>query len=109
MLAAKNVNLTILEENPDIINKIASSNKDYKKNLTFEIPLGSSNKLVKLQKSRLNASIYVPYGKDWIPYFINRLAEGRIRKIAVALLNGKKADIDKDAKNREKKETAKKN
>lgn len=94
MLMARKVNLTILEDNPKLINRIISSNKDYKRNLIFEIPLGYSNrKLNALQKGKLNLSVYVPYGKDWIPYFINRLAEGRVRNIAVKLLNGEKSSV----------------
>jgi proline dehydrogenase len=99
-LMGKNVALTVLEDDPKLINRIISSNKDYKRNLIFEIPLGYSNKkLAVLQKGKLNLSVYVPYGKDWIPYFINRLAEGRVRNIAVALLNGEKADVGSNVKN----------
>jgi proline dehydrogenase len=99
-LMGKDVTLTVLEDDPKLINRIISSNKDYKRNLIFEIPLGYSNKkLAVLQKGKLNLSVYVPYGKDWIPYFINRLSEGRVKNIAVALLNGEKSSIDSHAKN----------
>lgn len=98
-LVGKRVSLTILEDDPNLINRIVSSSKDYKRNLIFEIPLGySGRKIAALQRSKLNLSVYVPYGKDWIPYFINRLAEGRVRNIAVALLNGQKSSVGSNAK-----------
>lgn len=98
-LMGKKVTLTVLEDDPKQINSIISANKDYKRNLIFEIPLGYSNKRVAaLQRSKLNLSVYVPYGKDWIPYFINRLAEGRVRNIAVALLNGEKSNVGSNVK-----------
>jgi proline dehydrogenase len=90
-LLGKRVNLTVLEHDQNLIRSIVASGKDYKRNLIFEIPLGYDNKLSKLVKGKLNMSVYVPYGKDWIPYFINRLAEGRIRNIAVKLLDGEKS------------------
>jgi len=88
-LMSKKASVTVSEEDPNLINSIAASSRDYRRNLIFEIPLGYSSKnMVRLQKSKLNLSVYVPYGKDWIPYFINRLAEGRVKKIAAALLDG---------------------
>ncbi len=100
VLMNKKITLTVLEDDPKLINRIIASNKDYKRNLIFEIPLGySSRKLNALQKSKLNLSVYVPYGKDWIPYFINRLAEGRVRNIAVALLNGERSGVGSNVKN----------
>ncbi len=101
-LVNKRVGLTIFEDDPKLINRIVTSNKDHKRNLIFEVPLGySSRKLNALQKGKLNLSVYVPYGKDWIPYLINRLAEGRVRDIAVTLLNGEKSGVDLNAKNEE--------
>ncbi|MGI0100581.1 MAG: hypothetical protein ACREBH_02585 [Candidatus Micrarchaeaceae archaeon] len=99
-LMDKKASLTIIEDDPKLINRIISTGKDYKRNLIFEIPLGySGRKLAELQKSKLNLSVYVPYGKDWIPYFINRLAEGRVRNIAVALLNGEKSSVGLNVRN----------
>lgn len=100
IMGRKAKSLTVLEDDPKLINKIMASNKDYKKNLIFEIPLGySSKKLSVLQKNKLNLSVYVPYGKDWVPYLINRLAEGRVKNIAVALLNGQKTTVGINVKN----------
>lgn len=82
--------------------RIASKSKELKKGAMFELPFGESNKkLNKLIKSRINLSIYVPYGKDWVTYAINRLSEGRIRRIAAAVLsrsqNGGGAQMIDDA------------
>ena len=97
VLMAKKAQLTVLEHDQKLINRLVSSSKDYKKNLIFEIPLGYNGKQGRLAKGRLNMSVYVPYGKDWIPYFINRLAEGRVRNIAVTLLDGQ-TNVDPNAK-----------
>jgi proline dehydrogenase len=98
-LMERNVSLTILDNDSKLLEKIIGAGKGYKRNLIFEIPLGYDNKrLGKLQKSKLNISVYVPYGKDWIPYFINRLAEGRVKRIAIALLNGEKTGAKENAK-----------
>lgn len=59
----------------------------YKKSLMFEIPLGCSiRRLNGLAKGRNTLSLYVPYGKDWAPYLVNRLGEGKTRGLAVRLL-----------------------
>jgi proline dehydrogenase len=76
-------------------------NEAYKKSLMFEIPLGySTRRLNGLAKGRDTLSFYVPYGKDWAPYIVNRLAEGKTRRIAAALLGriNDESDGRKDAK-----------
>ena len=89
-LTRMKANVTVLDQNAHMINKLVASNKGYKQQVTFEAPMGyGSEKLKKLAEKRYNVSVYVPYGKDWVPYMINRLTEGRIRNIAIALLNGK--------------------
>lgn len=98
MLMNRNVNLTLFERDAKRINRLMGLSKDHKKRLIFEFPLGYSSKVSKFQKSKLNLSVYVPYGKDWIPYFINRLAKGRVKSIAVALLNGEKTGVNQNAK-----------
>lgn len=100
VLMAKKVHLTVLEHDQKLISRLVSLSKDYKKNLIIEIPLGYNGKPSKSAKGRLNMSVYVPYGKDWIPYFINRLAEGRVRNIAVTLLNGQ-TNVDTNAKKKQ--------
>lgn len=60
-----------------------------KKEIVFETLYGFSPKKVrKLRKDNINVSIYIPYGKDWVPFAIKRLTEGHIRDIAVAVLDG---------------------
>ena len=64
-------------------------NRGYKRNLTFEVLLGYSNRrLREALKEGARISVYVPYGKDWVPYAINRLTEGKVREIAATLLDG---------------------
>ncbi len=88
-LRGARANVTILDHNALLISKIAASNKSYKNDITFEAPMGYGGKKLKsLSEKKFNMSVYVPYGKDWVPYLINHLAEGSIRNIAIALLNG---------------------
>lgn len=68
------------------LGRMSRAKKAYKRNLTFEMPLGYNNKLMDLVKDSRYASIYVPYGKDWVPYVLNRIAEGRIKRIAEKIL-----------------------
>lgn len=70
-------------------------NEAYKKALMFEIPLGySTRRLNGLAKGRNTLSLYVPYGKDWAPYIVNRLAEGNRRGIAAKLLGNLNDELD---------------
>ncbi len=79
----------ILENDEKTLYTVASRASIPKSNLIVELPLGCSSKWLKrFAKKRLNMGVYVPYGKDWIPYAINRLTEGRIRGIAIGILNG---------------------
>ncbi|MGC8647946.1 MAG: hypothetical protein ACP5SJ_00405 [Candidatus Micrarchaeia archaeon] len=79
--------------------KIKKSPRTNKKELVLEVLFGySSKRIKKLVKDNINVSIYIPYGRDWVPYAINRLTEGHIRDIAVAILDGeKKAERIRDA------------
>lgn len=96
-LRAMRAHVTVLDHNAHIIGKIAALNKSYRNDLTFEAPLGYGNrKLKKLAEKKFNISVYVPYGKDWVQYLINKLTEGRIRNIAIALLNGEKTGYEHD-------------
>jgi proline dehydrogenase len=88
-LRGAKANVTVLDHNASLIGKIAAQNKVHKDDITFEAPLGYGGKKLKsLSEKKFNMSVYVPYGKDWVPYMINHLTEGRIRNIAIALLNG---------------------
>ncbi|MEM3260572.1 MAG: hypothetical protein QXI95_01915 [Candidatus Micrarchaeaceae archaeon] len=89
MLAKKPVNVWISEGEEKTVSKVAQM-LQYRKNLIFELPLGYNKKWQsKLSSKGVKMSVYVPYGKDWIPYAINRLTEGHIRDIALTLLDGR--------------------
>ncbi|MGC8568267.1 MAG: hypothetical protein ACP5LP_03445 [Candidatus Micrarchaeia archaeon] len=78
----------LLEPDEKSILYMQKMQKEVSKNIIFEMPYGIGNKKInKLLKANLNMSIYLPYGKDWSKYAINRLTEGRIRRIAVAVLD----------------------
>ncbi|MEM3227672.1 MAG: hypothetical protein QXR58_01130 [Candidatus Micrarchaeaceae archaeon] len=69
--------------------RILRREKMAKGRLNLEVLFGYSQKRVrKLVKDNINVSIYIPYGRDWVPYAISRLTEGHIRDIAVAILDG---------------------
>lgn len=90
LLLSDRAEVSVWERDFDMIRKLTSSNPNYKKNVAFEIPFGySARKLKQLQQYKLDLSVYVPFGRDWVPYLIGRFAEGRIGHIAVALLDGK--------------------
>ena len=88
--------VTVLDGDASLLGRIASANKGYKRDLIVELPLGyNSRKMQKLLKSKLNLSVYVPYGKDWVPYITKKLIDGKSRKLAVALLD--KGNKDNEA------------
>ncbi|MCL4411316.1 hypothetical protein M1329_00025 [Candidatus Marsarchaeota archaeon] len=88
-LARKNRVVTVAGQDERLMLGLFKANKGHRRDLIFEVPLGYNQKRVgMLLKLKANVSVYVTYGKDWIPYAINRLTEGRIRDIAVAVLNG---------------------
>ncbi len=80
----------IQEPDEKTVYRLARANKQYKRDLIFELPLGYSKRWQgKFIKEKMKLSVYVPYGKDWVPYAINKLTEGRIRELAVSILDGK--------------------
>ncbi|MCL5089889.1 MAG: proline dehydrogenase family protein [Candidatus Marsarchaeota archaeon] len=90
-LLNKGHSIFILEHDEKTVYKLAELKSSYKKNLIFELPLGYSKKWQsKFIKRKINISVYVPYGKDWVSYAINNLTEGRIRELAISLLEGSK-------------------
>ncbi|ASI13698.1 proline dehydrogenase [Candidatus Mancarchaeum acidiphilum] len=91
------VNIYIYMQDEKMVQKFINANRAIKRNLTFEIPLGYSNKKISmLLKNNINLCIYTAYGKDWIPYAINKLTSGRIKEIAVNLLDKKDKKVDYD-------------
>lgn len=94
-LAKQKHKLYVLEPDEKTIYKLAKANRGEKKSLIFELPLGYSKRWQsKFMSNKINMNVYVPYGKDWIPYAINKLTEGKIRDIAVTVLDGKKKERD---------------
>jgi proline dehydrogenase len=88
-LAGKCTGITVFSQDEKFMERLLKANRGHRKNLAFEVPLGYNAKRVNaLMKSKANVGVYVSYGKDWIPYAINRLTEGRIRDIAMKLLDG---------------------
>ncbi len=82
----------VLEPDEKMIAKLGGFSKEYKRNLIFELPLGYNNRhMARLLKMRIRMGVYIPYGKDWTPYVINKLTEGHMRDLAAAVLYGKKA------------------
>ncbi len=83
------IKTTISSHDEKFLMHIMASDKDYRKNLSFEVPLGYNKKRFGMMlKAKPNLSVYIAYGKDWVPYAISRLTEGRIRDIATAVLDG---------------------
>ncbi len=95
-LLNKDMKVTLFSSDEKFLERFAELNKDYRRNLIFELPLGYNNKRMSmLMNKKINLSVYVSYGKDWVPYAINRLAEGHIRDIAKALLDGEEKAMTK--------------
>ena len=95
-LLNKDMKVTLFSSDEKFLERFAELDKDYRRNLIFELPLGYNNKRMSmLMKKKINLSVYVSYGKDWVPYAINRLAEGHIRDIAKALLDGEEKAMTK--------------
>ncbi len=68
----------------------AIAKSKHRKGLILELPFGySKKKLAKISKERINVNIYTPYGKDWVPYAVNKLTEGKRHKIAKLILEGR--------------------
>jgi proline dehydrogenase len=85
-------NLKAVVTDERLVPGLMAMDKDYRKNLIFEILLGYGNKRVAdLAKTKVNMSVYIPYGKDWVPYAINRFTGGHMRDIATAVLAGQHA------------------
>ncbi len=88
-LAENDVNTIVFGHDERMLSKLMAGSKSYKKHLRFEVPLGYNRKRFGMMlKSNQKMSVYVAYGKDWVPYAINKLTEGRIRDIAKAVLDG---------------------
>lgn len=88
--------VAVLDHDEGTIAKLASFSREYKKSLIFELPLGySKGWLKKLMKMKINLGVYVPYGKDWTPYIVNKVtaSHGRISDIAAKVLDGQETSV----------------
>ncbi len=89
-LLAAGIDVSVLDSDEKTIVKLAGFSKEYKKDLIFELPLGSNRKWIsKLMKMKVRLSVYTPYGKDWEPYMANRWAvrHERLRGLATKVLD----------------------
>ncbi|MCL5106025.1 MAG: hypothetical protein M1331_01335 [Candidatus Marsarchaeota archaeon] len=96
-LIEKGIKLTLFVHNYGLAVKILKGIKEqkYRKNLIFELPLDTySKKSLKMLKMN-KISVYAPYGKDWIPYAVDRLIDGYIKDIAISILNARYAKYNK--------------
>lgn len=92
-LLSAGISVSVLDSDEKTIARLSGFSKEYKKDLIFELPLGSNRKwLNKLLKSKVRLSVYTPYGKDWEPYMANRWAvrHERLRGLATKVLDVEK-------------------
>ncbi len=88
-LGDSKIDTTIFSHDEKTLLSLFDECDGYKKDLRLEVPLGYNRKRFgMLLKSNPRMSVYVAYGKDWVPYAINKLTEGRIKDIAKAVLDG---------------------
>ncbi|VVB76957.1 Uncharacterised protein [uncultured archaeon] len=86
---SKNV---VLQSAPESIVKEFTKGKD-KKSVSFEFLLGYSKKAIgDLAKKGARTSVYVPFGKDWTQYAIDKVPENYARFLASTLLKKKGSD-----------------
>ncbi len=90
-LTNKGLKLTLFIHDYRLISKIFKDIKEdkYKKNLIFELPLDNYNKKNFKMINMNKISLYAPYGKDLIPYAIDRLVDGYIKDIAISILKNR--------------------
>ncbi len=100
-LLAAGIDVSVLDSDEKTIAKLAGFSREYKKDLIFELPLGSNKKWIsKLMKMKVRLSVYTPYGKDWEPYMVNRWAvrHERLRGLATKVLDVEQKGDGKDGK-----------
>lgn len=71
--------ISIATHDPDIIQKVKSLDKKYPgMNFEFQMLIGVRDKLMRqLAEEGYRVSAYVPYGNNWMPYFIRRIRENK--------------------------------
>lgn len=88
--AAESTRNVVLQSAPEnVMNKLVNGGK-YKKSVIFEFQLGYGAKAMsKIVKKGGKASVYVPFGKDWTQYAMNKVPESYARFLASKLLGEK--------------------
>lgn len=64
-----------------------------RKSTTIEIQYGYDKKLSDAHKSGYDVSVFMPFGKDWIRYALNKMPKGKLHTLASNLL-GQNAAFD---------------
>ncbi len=85
--AAENMKNTVLQSVPEsAVGRLLNGGK-LKKAVIFEFQLGYSGKKVSsMMKKGVRTSMYVPFGKDWSQYAVNKAPERYARFIATTIL-----------------------
>ena len=90
MSKAKGV--TIMCSNDEAMKKLAKASRQDGK-YTFEFEFGDSEKRwERIARKGVQISIYMPFGKDWVRYAINKVPEGHIRSFASELIKQKEVE-----------------
>ncbi len=85
----KTKNICVMSASDKIVDDILKIGKSAEK-ITFEFELGESEKrLSKISKKGMQVSMYMPFGKDWVRYAIDKVPEGHIRSFASDLIKPK--------------------
>ncbi len=81
---------TIATHDTSLLQKAIEANKIRRKNVTFAMLKGvRSNYARKLAIDGMKVSVYVPFGKEWIPYSFRRLREaGNLKLIFRSVFGG---------------------
>ena len=94
-LCTRRARVVLASNDAEMMRLVARGSDTHKRSLMFEVPLGCSTRSLNgLAKGRNALSLYVPYGKDWAPYIVNRLAGGGRRGIAARLLGNLSDEIN---------------
>ncbi len=85
----KTKSISVMCPTDKIVEDILKIGKSAEK-ITFEFELGESEKrLSKIAKKGMQVSMYMPFGKDWVRYAIDKVPEGHIRSFASDLIKPK--------------------
>ena len=83
--------VAIMCPNDSVMEKVAKGSRDEGK-FTFEFEFGDAEKRWAKISKKGQISIYMPFGKDWVRYAINKVPEGHIRSFASELIKHKEEE-----------------